>query len=57
MIKIRAFIDGWNEPQHPFIWTKTADEVLEKIKRETNSLTRRWVGWGVPSLPKLSSRR
>jgi transposase-like protein len=25
---IRAFIDGWNERCHPFVWTKTADEIL-----------------------------
>ena len=23
--KIRAFIDGWNDRCHPFVWTKTAD--------------------------------
>jgi transposase/DNA-binding CsgD family transcriptional regulator len=40
MIKIRAFINGWNDRCHPFIWTKTADQVLQKIKRKKNSLTR-----------------
>jgi transposase/DNA-binding CsgD family transcriptional regulator len=40
MIKIRAFINGWNDRCHPFIWTKPADQVLEKIKRKRNSLTR-----------------
>jgi len=25
---IRRFIDGWNDRCHPFIWTKTPDEVL-----------------------------
>src|SRR4051795_11076079 len=25
---IRTFINGWNERCHPFIWTKTADEIL-----------------------------
>ena len=40
MIKIRAFINGWNDRCHPFIWTKSADQVLEKIKRKKNSLTR-----------------
>jgi transposase/DNA-binding CsgD family transcriptional regulator len=40
MIKIRAFINGWNDRCHPFIWTKHADQVLEKIKRKRNSLTR-----------------
>lgn len=39
MIKIRAFINGWNDRCHPFIWTKPADQVLEKIKRKKNSLT------------------
>ena len=40
MIKIRAFINGWNDRCHPFIWTKPADQVLQKIKRKRNSLTR-----------------
>ncbi|WP_082588510.1 IS630 family transposase [Terrabacter sp. Root181] len=26
--KIRAFVDGWNDRCHPFVWTKTADEIL-----------------------------
>lgn len=29
---IEAYIDGWNEHAHPFIWTKPADEILTKIK-------------------------
>ena len=40
MIKIRAFINGWNDRCHPFIWTKPADQVLKKIKRKKTSLTR-----------------
>jgi transposase len=40
MIKIRAFINGWNDRCHPFIWTKPADQVIAKIKRKRNSLTR-----------------
>jgi transposase len=39
MIKIRAFITGWNNRCHPFIWTKPADQVLDSIKRKRNSLT------------------
>jgi transposase len=35
--KIRAFINGWNDRKHPFIWTKTADEVLTKINRKRTS--------------------
>jgi transposase/DNA-binding CsgD family transcriptional regulator len=40
MIKIRAFITGWNTRCHPFIWTKTPEHVLDKINRKQNSLTR-----------------
>jgi len=29
---IRQFIDAWNERCEPFVWTKTADEVLAKAK-------------------------
>ncbi len=27
---IETYIDGWNERCHPFTWTKTADQILEK---------------------------
>ena len=33
-IKIRSFIEGWNRRKHPFIWTKTPEQVLAKIKRK-----------------------
>ncbi len=35
--KIRAFIDGWNDRSHPFVWTKTADQILAKANRSTTS--------------------
>ncbi len=35
--KIRAFIDGWNDRAHPFVWTKTAEQVLAKANRPTTS--------------------
>ena len=35
--KIRAFIDGWNDRAHPFIWTKTADQIITKANRQTTS--------------------
>ena len=35
--KIRAFIDGWNDCCHPFVWTKTADEILKKANRQATS--------------------
>ena len=32
--KIRAFITGWNHRKHPFMWTKTPDEILSRIDRK-----------------------
>jgi transposase len=28
---IRAWVKNWNENPHPFTWTKTADEILERL--------------------------
>ena len=30
---IRAWIDTWNQNPRPFVWTKTADEILDSIAR------------------------
>ena len=38
MIKIRAFINGWNDRCQPFVWTKTADQILTKANRKTTSV-------------------
>jgi transposase len=35
--KIRAFIDGWNDRAHPFVWTKTAEQILTKANRQKTS--------------------
>ena len=38
---IEIFIDGWNKRCEPFVWTKTADEILAKAKpRQKTSNTR-----------------
>ena len=37
--KIRAFVTGWNDRCHPFVWTKTADDILKKANRQTTSNT------------------
>ena len=34
---IRTFIECWNERCHPFIWTKTADQILPHPTRKPNS--------------------
>ena len=36
MIKIRAFINGWNDRCQPFVWTKTADQILTKASTVNN---------------------
>ena len=38
---IRTWITTWNENPRPFVWTKTADEILDSIKRycERTNLT------------------
>jgi transposase len=30
---IRAWVDAWNEDPRPFVWTKTADEILDSLAR------------------------
>jgi hypothetical protein len=37
--KIRVFINGWNDRAHPFVWTKSAEEVPAKADRQTTSAT------------------
>lgn len=35
--KLRAYIEGWNQRAHPFVWTKTAEDILKKANRPTTS--------------------
>ncbi|MEQ7010908.1 IS630 family transposase, partial [Actinopolymorpha sp. B17G11] len=37
--KIHQFITGWNDRCHPFVWTKTADQILTKTNRQKISTT------------------
>ena len=37
---IRTYIDGYNERAKPFAWTKTADQLIDKIKRKSINNTR-----------------
>jgi hypothetical protein len=34
---IRRFIEAWNDHYHPFIWTKTAEEILPHATRQRTS--------------------
>jgi hypothetical protein len=35
--KIRACITGWNNRPRPFVWTKTADQILKRPTRQQTS--------------------
>src|SRR5512147_296322 len=35
---IRAWIQTWNDNPRPFVWTKTADEILDSIRRYCNRI-------------------
>jgi hypothetical protein len=37
--RIRHFINGWNNRAQPFVWTKTADDILKKADRQQTSNT------------------
>ena len=30
---IRSWVDNWNENPRPFVWTKTAEEIIESLGR------------------------
>jgi transposase len=36
---IRQWIDTWNENPRPYVWTKTADQILDSIKRYCKRIT------------------
>jgi hypothetical protein len=35
--KNRGLVNGWNDRWCPFVWTKTADQILKRAKRSTTS--------------------
>jgi transposase len=35
---IRAWIETWSENPRPFVWTKTADQILESIARHSRRI-------------------
>ena len=38
--EIRDWIDTWNENPRPYVWTKTADQILDSIKRYCQRINR-----------------
>ena len=41
---IRHYLDTYNETAKPFVWTKTADQILASVARfcQRTSVTRHW---------------
>lgn len=38
-LAIRTFIEWWSDRAHPFVWTKTAEQLLSKANRKKTSVT------------------
>ena len=36
---IRRFVDGWNQPGHPFVWVKNTDDIMVKATRKRTTGT------------------
>jgi len=36
---IRDWVDTWNDNPQPFVWTKTADQILDKLARYCSTIT------------------
>jgi len=36
---ITAWVDTWNDDPKPFVWTKTADEILDRLARYCTAVT------------------
>jgi hypothetical protein len=36
---IRAWIETWNDDPQPYVWTKTADQILQSITRYCTTIT------------------
>ena len=51
---IEHFIDGYNERAQPFIWTKTADQILAKADQTTSHFRHAALA-GIASVARPSS--
>ena len=40
VVVIQKTVNTWNDRCQPFVWTKTADEILTKANRKVTSNTR-----------------
>ena len=37
---IEAWVKAWNDDPHPYIWTKTADQILERLAGYCQAVTK-----------------
>ena len=51
---IGAFIDGWNERCHPFVWTKSADDLLDHCRPRSKNIVYATLG-GLVSIRRAAS--
>jgi hypothetical protein len=58
---IRAWIDTWNDNPRPYVWTKTADQILASIGNYCTRINDSGHWWGVeagaPRSPGVVLRR
>jgi hypothetical protein len=47
---IRAWINDWNNNPRPYVWTKTAEQILQSISRYCNR-TNASGHWSAPAEP------
>jgi hypothetical protein len=52
MNAIQRFLDSWDDHKHPFVWVKTAEEVIHSLgssPRTTNNYGRPLATQGLPA--------
>jgi transposase len=57
---IRSWIETWNDDPRPYVWTKTADQILESIGRYCNRITASGhliAGYCLPHFASNSAKR
>ena len=55
--RIGAFIDGWNQRYQPFVWTKSADQLLAKIRKKETSRAEHYAREDPTSLGEIAYSR
>ncbi len=53
---IQEFLDAWNNEPKPFVWTATADSIIEKLSRCKQTLERNKPGCTRPRMRKTKEK-